>query len=106
MMRSLVCLLCLVTVAISKPLTIFTPAATYGLTNPFAVASSYGGALAVPAAPVSYREIMPQTPGISTVTEYQGNQVKLRRKSQILIASKLRLFALASHGIGNGGQFE
>ncbi|KFB48558.1 Roco2, Roco family protein [Anopheles sinensis] len=72
MMRSLVCLLCLVTLATSKPLTILTPAgATYELNDPFAVASS-GLTLAVPAGSVAYREIMPQAPGISTVTEFQG----------------------------------
>uniref|UniRef100_A0A182R4I8 Uncharacterized protein n=1 Tax=Anopheles funestus TaxID=62324 RepID=A0A182R4I8_ANOFN len=71
-MRSFL-LLCLLTVAMCKPATIFAPSVSYPV--PFGVAASPGVAFAVPSdvAPVlPYQTIMAQSPGINTVTEYQA----------------------------------
>uniref|UniRef100_A0A182NJD3 Uncharacterized protein n=1 Tax=Anopheles dirus TaxID=7168 RepID=A0A182NJD3_9DIPT len=65
-MRSIL-LLCLLTVANCKPAAVYAPSLTYAV--PLEVAVPTG----IAAAPVlAYQEVMPQSPGINAVTEYQA----------------------------------
>uniref|UniRef100_A0A182QH02 Uncharacterized protein n=1 Tax=Anopheles farauti TaxID=69004 RepID=A0A182QH02_9DIPT len=65
-MRSIL-LLCLLTVANCKPAAVYAPGLAYAVPLEVAVPT------AIAAAPVlSYREVMPQSPGINAVTDYQA----------------------------------